>query len=99
MTEAIRWDGYRPYGIDFDWRPHIEMGGWFTLQGRIQFPYSQWLDRESFVDRVSSMSYISTLNAAERAPILAAAAEVVADFDEPFELPYQCDVIWGRRRA
>lgn len=99
MTEIIRWDGYRPYGVDFDWRPFIELGGYFTYGGRLQVPYAQLLDRASFIDRVSSISYISTLTPEQRAPVLARCAELVADFDEPFELPYQCDVIWASRVA
>ncbi|MEO5837179.1 MAG: class I SAM-dependent methyltransferase [Acidimicrobiales bacterium] len=97
MTEIIRWDGYRPYGVTFDWRPFIGLGGFFTYDGRLQLPYAQLLDRASFVDRVSSISYISTLSPEARAPVLARCAELVAGFDEPFELPYQCDVIWASR--
>ena len=99
MTEIIRWDGYRPYGVDFDWRPFIELGGFFAYGGRLQLPYVQMLDRASFIDRVSSISYISTLSPDARAPVLARCAELVAGFDEPFELPYQCDVIWASRVA
>ena len=99
MTEIIRWDGYRPYGVNFDWRPFIELGGFFSYGGRMQFPYVQLLDRASFVDRVSSISYISTMSPSERAPVLARTASLVAGFDEPFELPYQCDVIWASRVA
>ena len=97
MTDIIRWDGYRPYGVTFEWRPTIELGGFFTYGGRTQVPYVQLLDRESFIDRVSSISYISTLSPQERAPVLARCAELVAGFDEPFELPYQCDIIWAWR--
>jgi SAM-dependent methyltransferase len=97
MTEIIRWDRYRPYGVTFDWRPFIELGGFFSYGGRLQVPYVQLLDRASFIDRVSSISYISTLSPEARAPVLARCAELVAEFDEPFELPYQCDVIWAWR--
>jgi SAM-dependent methyltransferase len=99
MTEIIRWDGYRPYGVEFDWRPKIEIGGYFTLGGRVQLPYVQMLDRAAFLDRVSSISYISTLSSDERAPLLARCAELVAGFEEPFGLPYQCDVIWATRTS
>jgi hypothetical protein len=99
MTEIIRWDGYRPYGVDFEWRPFIELGGHFLYGGRLQFPYVQMLDRASFVDRVSSISYISTMSPEARAPVLARCAELVAGFAEPFGLPYQCDVIWASRVA
>jgi hypothetical protein len=77
----------------------IELGGFFTYQGRVQFPYVQLLDRASFVDRVSSISYISTMSPEARAPVLARTAALVSEFDEPFELPYQCDVIWASRSA
>lgn len=97
MTEIIRWDGYRPYGVNFDWQPYIELGGYFAYGGRLQVPYVQLLDRESFVDRVSSISYIATMSPEARAPVLARTSDLVAGFDEPFELPYQCDVIWARR--
>ena len=53
MTEIIRWDGYRPYGVSYDWRPFIERGGFFAYEGRLQLPYVQMLDHESFIDRVS----------------------------------------------
>lgn len=97
MTEIIRWDGYRPYGVDYEWQPVIELGGYFTYRGRVHLPYAQLLDRESFIDRVCSISYISTMSDEARAPVLARCAELVAGFDEPFELPYQCDVIWASR--
>jgi len=99
MTEIIRWDGYRPYGVDFDWWPFIGLGGYFSYGGRTQLPHVQMLDRTSFLDRVSSISYISTLSPEARAPLLARCSELVADFDEPFPLPYQCDIIWASRVA
>jgi SAM-dependent methyltransferase len=99
MTEIIRWDGYRPYGVEFEWRPMIEIGGYFAVAGRVQLPYVQMLDRKAFLDRVSSISYISTLTPEARAPLLERCAELVAGFDEPFGLPYQCDVIWATRTS
>jgi SAM-dependent methyltransferase len=97
LTEIIRWDGYRPYGIKFDWRPTIEHGDRFHMVSRRQFPFVQVLDRRLLVDRVCSISYIATLSEADRQPILAEVADLVADFHEPFELPYLCDVIIARR--
>jgi len=93
MTEIIRWDGYRPYGIDHDWTPLLTIGGHFRQLDRRQFAYEQLLDRQTFADRVASISYIATLTEDERAPILAACDELVAGFAEPFALPYQCDVL------
>lgn len=97
MTEIIRWDGYRPYGVDYEWRPVVERGGFFNYGGRVHLPYVQVLDRDGFIDRVCSISYISTMSVDERAPVLARCAELVAGFDEVFELPYQCDVVWAWR--
>jgi SAM-dependent methyltransferase len=99
MTEIIRWDGYRPYGVDFDWRPKIELGGHFTYAGRVHLPYVQMLDRAGFLDRVRSISYLSTMSADALAPVLARCAELVDGFDEPFALPYQCDVISATRQS
>jgi hypothetical protein len=97
LTEIIRWDGYRPYGVKFDWRPTIEHGNRFDVVSRKQFPFAQVLDRRLLVDRVCSISYIATLDDAQRQPILEEVAQLVADFQEPFELPYLCDVIIARR--
>ncbi len=99
MTDIIRWDGYRPYGVAHDWSPALEAGGHFQLVSRCEVGFVQWLDRATMVDRVSSISYIATLPEAERAAVLARVAALVADFDEPFALPYRCDVVCARRRS
>lgn len=93
MTEIIRWDGYRPYGIAYDWSSLLGLGGRFRQLERRQFPYEQLLNRQTFADRVASISYIATLSDEERVPILAACDDLVAGFAEPFALPYQCDVL------
>lgn len=97
MTEIIGWDGFRPYGVAFDWRPVVEHDGWFELRERVQFPFVQQLDRASMADRVRSISYVAAMSEAQRAPLLARIDELVAPLGEPFELPYLCDVVLARR--
>jgi SAM-dependent methyltransferase len=98
MTRVIRWEGYRPYGVAFDWRPVLEHGGQFVLEGRAQFPFTQTLDRAGYADRVRSISYISTLPHDEQQRTVDAALGVVQDFGDEIEMPYLTDVVWCRRR-
>jgi SAM-dependent methyltransferase len=97
MTRVIRWEGYRPYGAAFDWRPVLEHGAHFELEGRAQFAFAQRLDRAGFADRVRSISYISTLPAAEQQATVDAALDVAREFGDEIDLPYLTDVVWCRR--
>ena len=55
MTEIIAGMATGCMGVNFDWQVHRTR--WLLrLCGRLQVPYVQLLDRESFVDRVSSIT-------------------------------------------
>ena len=62
------------------------------------FAHEQLLDRETFVERVASVSWIASLPDDERARVLDATRALAADREEPIRLPYITDVFICRRR-
>jgi len=62
------------------------------------FPHEQLLDRETFVERIASISWIASLPADVRTRVLAATAALAASREEPIRLPYVTQVFACRRR-
>jgi ubiquinone/menaquinone biosynthesis C-methylase UbiE len=62
------------------------------------FPHEQLLDRETFVERVASVSWIASLPEDERAHVLDATRALSAGQEEPIRLPYVTQVFVCRRR-
>jgi ubiquinone/menaquinone biosynthesis C-methylase UbiE len=63
-----------------------------------EFAHEHALDRETFVERVASVSWIASLPPTEKERVLAATRALVADKDEPIRLPYVTQVFVCRRR-
>jgi ubiquinone/menaquinone biosynthesis C-methylase UbiE len=63
-----------------------------------EFRHEQLLDTETFVERVSSVSWIASLPAEENRKVLAATRALVADVPEPIRMPYITQVFVCRRR-
>lgn len=98
LTRIMHWDTCQPYAVGTDWRSVLTTGGHFGPAQRRVVSHVQLIDRAALLDRVASTSYIGLLDADARRYILSAVGELVAGFDEPFELPYRTDVYWCRRR-
>jgi ubiquinone/menaquinone biosynthesis C-methylase UbiE len=62
------------------------------------FPHEQLLDRQTFVERVASVSWIASLPEDERARVLDATRALSAGQEEPIRLPYVTQVFVCRRR-
>jgi SAM-dependent methyltransferase len=62
------------------------------------FAHVQLLDRDTFVERVASVSWIASLPEDERARVLSATRALVDCRDEPIRLPYVTEVFICRRR-
>ena len=70
---------------------------WFTIpvvrNGSMTVPTT----KPGLLARVESHSYLSVKPAADRAPILARVAELVADFADPFDVEYDTEAYWCRK--
>jgi ubiquinone/menaquinone biosynthesis C-methylase UbiE len=62
------------------------------------FPHQQLLDRDTFVERVASVSWIASLPADVRTRVLEATRALTAGYEEPIPLPYVTEVFVCRRR-
>jgi ubiquinone/menaquinone biosynthesis C-methylase UbiE len=63
-----------------------------------EFGHEQLLDQETFVERVSSVSWIASLPEAENRRVLEETRALVADASKPIRLPYVTQVFVCRRR-
>jgi SAM-dependent methyltransferase len=62
------------------------------------FTHEQLVDRDTFVERVASVSWIASLPSDVRTSVLAAARELADRYSEPISLPYVTQVFVCRRR-
>jgi ubiquinone/menaquinone biosynthesis C-methylase UbiE len=81
-----------------DWRAEVAASARFDRLEKATLPWSQTMTRELLEARIRSISYIAALAGGEQDRIVARVLDVVADMEEPFELPHHTDVYWCRRR-
>lgn len=62
------------------------------------FPHEQLLDRDAFVERIASISWIASLPTDVRTRVLDATRALAASREEPIRLPYVTQVFVCRRR-
>jgi SAM-dependent methyltransferase len=99
LSHVMRWDVQMPYRVGTDFRAVLDASGRFTRAQRERFPFAQNLDRDGLCERVSTTSFIASMEPPERDAILAGVRALVADFPERFDLPYVTDVFWCRREG
>ena len=102
MSEILRWRERYPHISNYDrtdWQEVIAPSGLFTEVQRATFRYDQELDREGLADRVRSVSYVATLDAAERDGLVQQVLALVDDKPERFALPYNTLVFWCNKRS
>jgi ubiquinone/menaquinone biosynthesis C-methylase UbiE len=63
-----------------------------------EFRYEHLVERDTFVERVSSVSWIAALPGDENGRVRAEAAALVSDLPEPIRMPYVTQVYVCRRR-
>jgi hypothetical protein len=101
LSHVMQWDVRMPYEVGTDFRAVLDASGRFTRAQRARFGYAQDLDRDALCERVSTTSYIASMEPDERESILTGVRALVAEFPERFELPYVTEVFWchlgGRR--
>jgi SAM-dependent methyltransferase len=97
LSRVMQWDVRMPYVVGTDFRAVLDASGRFTPAQRSRFAFEQELDREGLAERVSTTSFIAAMEPAERATVLDAVRDLVADFPERFALPYATEVFWCHR--
>jgi ubiquinone/menaquinone biosynthesis C-methylase UbiE len=79
------------------WNETLPDNGLFEPKLRT-FTHEQLVDRDTFVERVASVSWIASLPNDVRTSVLAAARELADRYSEPISLPYVTQVFVCRRR-
>ncbi len=97
LSRVMQWDVRMPYQVGTDFRAVLDASGRFRTAQRARFGFEQELDREGLCERVATTSYIAAMDAVERERVLDAVRALVADFPEPFPLPYVTEVFWCDR--
>jgi SAM-dependent methyltransferase len=98
LTEVIGW--YKHPASRYqsvDWKAEVAASGRFTPVEAVSLPWAQPMTLDMFRDRMRSISYIAALPPSEQEPVVERAVDLVAGFDEPFEMPYLSDVYWCHR--
>lgn len=79
------------------WMDLFEPGPWFSAPelrvGAMNVPTT----RQQLLDRMESHSYLSVRSPEDRRPVLDEVAALVADFPEPFDVPYRTEAYWCRK--
>ncbi len=87
LSHAMQWDTRQPYEVGRDFTDDLLAGPFGDVERR-EFTHSQSLDHNGLMLRVSSTSYLTIMESAERDEILKAAQRVIAGLPEKVELPY-----------
>lgn len=89
----------KPYPAgDLVWRDALGASGLFGDLKEDRFENVQLLTADAVVDRVGSVSWIGSLEPGERAGVLDAVRELVADRPEPIPFRYVTEVFTCKRR-
>ena len=87
-----------PYTLEEDWAARLDaLDSAFGPVSRNDTGFAQPMDADTLVARVLSTSYLAARPEAERADLAERVRTLVADLDEPFDLPYETSVFWCRR--
>ena len=70
LSRVMQWDVRMPYAVGTDFRAVLDESGRFTPAQRERFRFEQELDRDGLCERVSTTSYIASMDAGERDVLL-----------------------------
>ena len=79
------------------WIKQFHHDPWFTEPVRRDGAMTVATTKEGLLARMESHSVLSVKSPAERAPVLAKVAELVADFPDPFDVGYTTEAYWCRK--
>jgi ubiquinone/menaquinone biosynthesis C-methylase UbiE len=98
-NDRIEWHSRRiAYYQHTDWAAVLGDAG-FPDVGQAHVEWAQPMTRELTAARVRSVSYVAEMTADKQQQYVDRVLALVADFDEPFDLPYVTHVYWARRAA
>jgi SAM-dependent methyltransferase len=102
LSRIIRWDERGrwqvPYTLEEDWAARLDaLDSGFGPVQRYDTGFAQPMDADTLVARVLSTSYLASRPEPEQADLARRVRRLVADLDEPFDLPYQTTLYWCRR--
>ena len=98
MSDVLRWREFDRANYDrIDWSAVVRKSGLFTDVQHTTFPYEQELDRQGLAERVRSVSYVASMESAEREGLVEKVLGLVEDKPERFPLPYTTLVFWCRK--
>ncbi len=80
------------------WREAFEASDLFGPLERRQYPFEHEVDARTMVERIASISWISTLPDSEREDVLRRVEALFVDMPERFPVPYHTDLWWCRAR-
>jgi hypothetical protein len=83
----MQWDTKQPYDVGADFTATIASGPFVDVE-RVTFAHAQILTREGLLRRVSSTSYISTMEDEQRDLLMGDVITVVDALTDPIVLPY-----------
>jgi SAM-dependent methyltransferase len=92
LVRISKWDRCQPYPVGKDFGADIDRSGLFGPVERTILPFTQLLDRATFVEQIATRSYVQVLPEPERAALLTEVAEFASTLDEPISLPYLTDL-------
>ncbi len=99
LVRISKWDRCQPYPVGKDFGADIDRSGLFGPVERTIFPFTQLLDRATFVEQIATRSYVQVLPEPERAALLTEVAEFASTLDEPISLPYLTDLFCAPVRS
>ena len=82
ITEPLRGD--TPAQAAGAWREGLAQTGLFRRSGKREFPFALELDRDTFVDRIGSISFIAALEGEQREAVLERVRMLAAAHPEPW---------------
>jgi SAM-dependent methyltransferase len=87
LSRAMQWATKQPYDVGADFTEIVASGPFNDIE-RVTFAHAQTLTREGLLRRVSSTSYISTMEDEQRDLLMGDVNKVVDALAEPIVLPY-----------
>ncbi|MCU1398302.1 MAG: hypothetical protein JWN62_1411 [Acidimicrobiales bacterium] len=99
VDEIMNRDDPKPSHPDRNgwWTSRFENEPWFTTPVIRIGVMNVSTTKQLLLDEMESRSYLSIRTPEHRQPVLAEIAAVVADFDDPFDVPYETEAYWCRK--
>jgi SAM-dependent methyltransferase len=92
LVRISKWDVCQPYPVGRDFGLDIDASHRFGPVLRTKTEFTQWLDRDAFVEQVATRSYVRVLPDDEQKVLLDQIAAFASTLAEPIAMPYITDL-------